>query len=139
MKIHILLVICILVLADTAIGQQSVKPTDKSTRDAIKISVQEDADSAFHVRILAPMYLGNEQFEILALHGRNEGEHALEVGVIVEEASDLMLEGWIHVFGIEELQRYSLHIYYSAPCEDKNPVSECRREYVFEPINFVDR
>ena len=138
MKKLILLLTCLLVLAETVVGQQSVEPAQAPIRDAIQIKVLEDPDRTFHVRILAPMYLGKEQFEILALHGRAAGEHAMEVGVSVEEVSDLMLEGWIHVVGIEELQKYSLHVYYSVPCDDEKHSGECRREYVFEPIDFVD-
>ena len=138
MKKIIFLISCLLVIAETVVGQQSAKPAQEPIGDAIQIQVLEDPDGVFHIQILAPMYLGKEQFEILALHSRAAGEHAMEVGVIVEEVSDLMLEGWVHVVGTEELRRYSLRVYYSVPCADEKKSGECRSEYVFEPIDFVD-
>jgi len=137
LKYFILLFTCLLVFAEAVVGQQLDKSTQSSISDAIQIQVSEDPDNTFHVRILAPMYIGKEQFEILALHGRAAGGHAMEVGIVVEETSDLTLEGWMHVVGTEELQRYSLHVYYSVPCAVENQSGECRREYVFEPIDFV--
>ncbi len=138
MKGIILLIACVLVFAEVVVGEQSARPAQESKSDAIQIHVLEDPSSSFHIQVLAPMYLGKEEFEILALHSRAAGEHAMEVGVIVEEVANLMLEGWIHVSGIEELQRYSLHVYYSVPCGDEEKSVECRREYVFDPIDFVD-
>lgn len=139
MKKILLLVAYFALLASAQAGEESAEPSQEWLGDSIQIDVLKDPDSdIFHVRVLAPMYLGDEQFEILSLHSALANEHAMEVGVIVEEVSDLMLEGWVHVVGIKELQKYSLHAYYAVPCADEEKSEECRKEYVFEPVDFVN-
>jgi hypothetical protein len=134
----VFLISCCLVLAEKAVSEDSTDLAQVPIGGTVQVHVQEDGDSVFHVQVVAPMYLDKEQFEILSLHSHVEGERTLEVGVVVEEVSDLMLEAWIHVVGIEELRRHSLHAYYSVPCPGQENSGECRKEYVFRPIDFVD-
>ena len=109
------------------------------SRESPRLEVVRTDDGVTHVRVVMHVYRGEEEFDVLALHRRNENGHSMEVGVIVEERSDNLLDAWLHVVDSEELHNYSFHVFYTVPFVDETSEETCRREYVLEPAKVLRR
>ena len=138
MRNLVILPLFFFLLAEKSASGELIDSTPVQPGGVIQTSVFEDPDNVFHVLVRAPLVIKDEQFDHLSLHRYVEGEPTMNVAVVVEETPNLMLEGWVHVVGVEELSKHSLHVYYFVSCPRKKGSHQCRRENVVKPIDFVD-
>lgn len=135
LKISLVRLSWLLVFAAATISFCSVGATQGVTATEPRLEVGEGADGVFHIRVLAPLTIGEEQFEVVGLERSDSAAITLSVGVFIEQTSEQLIEGWVHVVGVDELRNYKIRVFYTVPCSDPRSSSDCRREYVLAPID----